>query len=155
VRDSCLKDLEALNSPLVFADGACTEMPNIISRSERCGDLHTELVSHPVQNARVDHRLFCAVWARTAKGRFDFARECHDTPLNRAALHRYFLSEWRKIEGEGKGLKPNQIDLFMGEAIDLALEPTSEQMSLMKRRKLRRWARMEYYNESKALSLIQ
>jgi hypothetical protein len=89
-------------------------------------------------------------WARAAKGRYEFARECTETPINKAALHRWFYAQWKEL-----GMDALEISYYMDEAIEMAFEPTVEKMEVESRRKVRARARMEYYNERKALDKIR
>jgi hypothetical protein len=99
---------------------------------------------------RVQHRSFVAKWARAAKGRFHFATMCEDNAVNRAALHRWFLAQWRE-----NGMNLVQVDQYMLEAIEMALEPTDTYHQVMTKRQMKRFARMEYYNERRALQIMK
>lgn len=149
VIEACKEDLVALNSPSLVRL-PMDDVPSCSSALERRGLQPEQHVSEDVVTKRHNHRMFVAKWARAAKGRFLFAQMCEDTTLNRAALQRWFLAQWKEV-----GLTLVQIDLFMLECIDLAFEPTLEFQTRMTKRQMKRYARMEYYNERKFLQVAK
>jgi len=149
VRDACIADLEALNSPDIFRTPLDTK-PNISSIEERRGNAPSSGLNETQLFKRRTHNRFCAKWARAVKGRFLFANQCEDTTINRAAVHRWLLSEWKQL-----GIPYHHIDLFMADTLELCFEPTNEHLSVMSKKKQRKFARMEYYNEKKALSVMR
>ncbi len=149
VKDACIADLEALNSPDIFRTPLDTK-PNISSIEERRGNAPPARLNEMQLFKRRTHSRFCAKWARAVKGRFLFANQCDDSPINRAAVHRWLLSEWKQL-----GIPYHHIDLFMADTLELCFEPTNEYWSVMSKRKQRKFARMEYYNEKKALSVMR
>ncbi len=155
LRSSCIHDLQALNSPLIIHGPGLHHIPEPVSLQECVGVEHTRTVSGLVQHKRRQHSLFVATWARAAKARFHFAMECVDTAVNRAALHRWFLSQWKELEVDGRKMPLHHIDLYMGDAIELALQPTFEHHICVSKRAHRRWARMEVYNEAKFKSMAR
>lgn len=150
VRDKCKEELQALNSPSVIHGPGLDVRPPIATFDERAGNKPSEFATTVAAFKRRQHHYFCAKWARAAKARFHFAQMCEDTALSRAALHRYFLAEWKQLK-----IPLHHMDLFMLDCIELSLEPTSEYHSTMSKRKQRKQARMEYYNERRALAAIR
>lgn len=99
---------------------------------------------------RRSHKAFCAKWARAAKARFEFARVCDDSALNRAALHRWFLQEWKQLRNaRGEPMPLPVLDLVMTGAIDMAFLPAEEFMNSESKKVVKKRARMEFYNERK------
>lgn len=137
-----LADLNALNSSAIFNDPIPATIFPPQTNADMHGIEHPLLVSEEVRELRTEFKRFVATWARIAKGRFSFARECEDTPVNRAALHRFFAGKWREAE-----MDHLQFDRFMDACIDMALEPTAERMIHLGKRAQRRLARAEYYGE--------
>jgi hypothetical protein len=98
---------------------------------------------------RRNHLLFCAKWARAAKVRFDFAQYCVDSPLNRAALQRWFLAQWKEQRYAGIGDNIQKLDQFMVDTIDMCFLPTDQIVSHESKKAVRKRARMEHFNERK------
>jgi hypothetical protein len=142
VKDAVKQDLKMLNSPSVLHGPGRTMHPPSVCAEEVKGVVSSKLVDEKTNLERNNQRLFICTWARLAKGRFSFARECADTPVNRAALHRWFRSEWKKLEFDEL-----KMDYYMDECIEMALEGTLERVQVMAKRKMRRQARTEYYLE--------
>lgn len=141
--------LHALNSHSILST-PLDQRPSSTTPGQR-DVLHCE--AHKSPKAALlsrNHRAFVAKWARAAKGRFSFASQCDDSALNQAALHRWFRSQWTKI-----GMSDVEVSLYIDDAIALAFEPTVEKFLVESRKKVRARARMEYYNERKALSVIK
>nr|QKI28843.1 hypothetical protein 1 [Ginkgo biloba tombusvirus] len=142
------EDLAAINSHVVFIT-SLDEVPSTISMQLRKG-LEPVKTDSKEQLLRNNHRRFCAKWARAAKARFEFARICDDTALNRAALHRWLLSEWKQLRRtDGSSMPLHVMDLFMTDALDMCFLPTAELVQSESKRAVRKRARMEYYNERK------
>lgn len=148
-RNACIEDLQALNSDELLSMDP-TLPPNATNLSERGNFVHSHDLPEDQQQARLAHNHFCALWARQAKARFHFASVCDDTALNRAALHRWLLAEWKKLN-----VPLLHISMYMDQTVDMAFEETTERHASMSKRKYRRWARMEYFNERQALSKIK
>lgn len=144
--ESAKEDLCVLNDPAVILS-SITQPPEVSSHALLEGCKPTKDTG--VLEARRNHRTFCARWARAAKARFTFARECEDSALNRAALHRWFLAQWKEQNWENFSTEIHKFDAFMTDAIDMALLPTQEFVSSESKRRVRKRARMEYYNERK------
>lgn len=162
-------DLIALNSsvPLLLPD---TYIPSLNTVEERGGIepiavLGNRLALHANTKAkrniskqyvedvalnRVSVSNFRAKWARTAKGRFRFANECVDTELNKDAVYRFIVAELRKIN-----MPFSHISLHASEIVELAFTPDTEFVVRHSRRQVKQRARMEYYNERKALNTIR
>lgn len=148
VLESAKQDLAALNSHVIFVTGL-DEVPATVSMHQRKG-LEPVKKDSKEQVLRNNHRRFCAKWARAAKARFEFARICDDTSLNRAALHRWLLAEWKQLKREdGSGIPLHVMDLFMTDTLDMCFLPTAELVQSESKRAVRKRARMEYYNERK------
>jgi hypothetical protein len=64
--------------------------------------------------------------------------------LNRKALLRWLNKEWTKL-----GIPSHQLDIFMGDCINMCLEETEEHVALQKSRNVRKQARMTFYNHNK------
>lgn len=149
VRTYVKSELEALNSPTIFRlplEVKC----EFSSFAERGGMSHPLTIKPKQRYLRSVHMQFCAKWARAAKARFLYVGNCQDTAVNRAAVHRFFLQEWKAI-----GIPLHKMDVYMLDAIEMAFEPTHEFYALVSRRKQKKWGRMEFYNEKKALSAIR
>jgi len=96
-----------------------------------------------------NHKTFVAQWARAAKGRFNFARKCELSPVNEAALHRWFTKEFKDL-----GLSLLEISYVIDDVIALSFEPTYSRFVSESKKVVRHRSRMEYYNEKKALQKI-
>jgi hypothetical protein len=149
VRDQCKSELRALNSHAIFRI-PLDAVPQFSSFEERRGNSQVQKCSSMQRYLRDTHTQFIAKWARAVKGRFLFADMCQDTAVNRQAVHRFLLHEWKAI-----GLPLHRISVYMLDAIELSFEPTHEFYSLVSKRKQKKFARMEMYNEKKALSAIK
>lgn len=141
-------DLKVLNSHAVMTT-SLKEFPEIVTMSSRKG-LEPLLTDCKERVLRNNHKRFCAKWARAAKARFEFARVCDDSPLNRAALHRWFHARWKELLSSTKTMMElHRMDIFLTEAIDMSFLPTDEVVQSETKRAIRKRARMEYYNERK------
>lgn len=149
VTQAIVDDVSMMSSPQVLEASSEVARPFISTIKERRGFTPAQLVSQEVLDKREAHRVFCATWARIAKGKFNFARQCEDTPLNRAALHRFFLGKWT---GPEPLLAPHHVDIFMTDVIDLTFEWTPEFAASMTKRQHRRKARSLMYAEKKIRS---
>jgi hypothetical protein len=147
VLDAAKKDLEVLNSKVVFCTGL-DEVPAVVTMEERKG-LSPVLGNTKEAVLRNNHLRFCAKWARAAQARFEFARVCEDTAINRSALHRWLLQEWKQLRSGDKGIPLHVMDLFMTDTLDMCFLPTAELVQSESKRAVRKRARMEYYNERK------
>jgi hypothetical protein len=74
---------------------------------------------------------------------------CEDTAINRSALHRWLLQEWKQLRSGDKGIPLHVMDLFMTDTLDMCFLPTAELVQSESKRAVRKRARMEYYNERK------
>lgn len=144
------EELHALNSQANFHIPLDTP-PVCNSFALRGGFLPTKTNSS-LEYKRGSHTGFCARWARAAKARFEFARVCEDSPINRAALHRWYLDQWKKQDWFCFKKHAHRLDLFMTDAIDMAFLPTAEMVASESKKAIRKRARMEYYNERKFVS---
>ncbi len=148
--EACKEDLRALNSKVVAVTSLSIQPPTTTHHERRGVEPTGEEL---VKLNRRNHIVFVARWARAAKARFAFARDCEDTKLNRDALHRWLLAQWTSKQDEiGWAIPRNKlhlIDMFMDEVIEMAFEPTSERLTTVSKRSARKQARMEYYNERK------
>ena len=142
VKDAVKQDLKMLNSPSVLHGPGRTMHPPNVCSEEVIGLTSSKLVGDKVRLERNNQRLFINTWARLAKARFNFARECTDTAINRAALHRWFRSEWLKLDFDEL-----KFDYYMDECIEMAFEATNERLQVVAKRQARRQARAEYYME--------
>lgn len=141
-------DLRVLNSHSVFVTGL-DEFPQVHPLLTRKG-VEPVAINSKERVLRNNHKRFCAKWARAAKARFEFARVCEDTPLNRAALHRWLVGQWKELASSvGSKLELHRMDLFMTDTIEMCFLPTDELVQAESKRAVRRRARMEYYNERK------
>lgn len=146
IRDA-KEDLEALNSPTTFALTLDT-LPQLTSHAIRRGVAPVAPDSIQALHRR-NHKSFCAKWARTAKVRFNFAQDCVDTPLNRAALQRWLRTKWLEEYAEQLRNREHRLDVVLSDTLDMCFLPTHEFMTGLSKRAVRRRARMEYYNERK------
>jgi hypothetical protein len=121
-------DLEALNSRAVLKGPGESLIPEVTTLKEREMLNHPGVVSEKALVLRRNHRMFCATWARIAKGKFDYAHLCIDTPLNRKALLRWLNKEWTKL-----GIPSHQLDIFMGDCINMCLGKGSLGENLVRR----------------------
>jgi len=141
-------DLRVLNSHAVIST-PLLEYPEAIGLEARKG-LEPVAEGSKARLLRNNHKRFCAKWARAAKARFEFARICEDSAINRAALHRWLLSQWKDLKnGSGKTMPLHVLDLFMTDTIDMCFLPTDTFAQSESKRAVRKRARMEYYNERK------
>lgn len=141
-------DLAVLNSHAVMHTDLA-EFPSTVTMLSRKG-LEPAAANSKEAVLRNNHKRFCAKWARAAKARFEFARVCDDTPLNRAALHRWFIARWKELlSSSGTRLELHRMDLFLTDAIEMSFLPTAELMQVESKRAIRKRARMEFYNERK------
>jgi hypothetical protein len=147
VRDA-KEDLIALNSHCTFVQ-TMSALPHLTSHALRKGVAPVPYYSWEGEMRR-NHKTFCAKWARAAKGRFDYAADCIETPLNRAALQRWLRAKWLETYPLQFGDREHRIDEYMTDTIDMCFLPTHVFMtSQAKKRKAKKAARMEYYNERK------
>jgi hypothetical protein len=141
-------DLKVLNSPSTLKTplNAFTE---VHSHSIRRGVAPE--VSEMTAIRRRQHKTFCAKWARAAKVRFLFVQMCQDTPLNRGAVHRWLLGQWRETYRTQIGSDLHKMDVFLRDTIEMAFLPTDECVAQDKKssREVKKQARMEFYNERK------
>lgn len=145
--DDAKRDLAVLNSHAVFKT-SLTEFPSTTTMTDRKGLVPTP--NEKVKLLRNNHKRFCAKWARAAKARFEFARICEDTALNRAAMHRWLVAQWKELLNSlGQPMERHTMDLFLTDAIDMCFLPTDELAQSESKKAYRRRARMEYYNERK------
>jgi len=147
--ETAVDQLCILNShDLVHSD--LKERPITTSLQERQVTRRKEKVGAVPGAKQRQHLVFVAKWARASKARFEFARECASTAINKAALHRWLCAQWKEL-----GMDLLEISYYMDDAIELAFEPTLEKMLTESRKAVRARARMEYYNERKALEGIR
>lgn len=141
-------DLAVLNSHAVFFTDLA-EFPETIPMATRKGIV--PVADNTVERVlRNNHKRFCAKWARAAKARFEFARICDDSAINRAAVHRWLYAQWKGlVNSQGNPMPPHVMDLFMTDTIDMCFLVTAELAQSESKRSVRRRARMEYYNERK------
>jgi len=123
----------------------------------------TEVVSHQIREGfhpdvgeltrvrRRNHKTFCAKWARAAKVRFLYVQMCQDTPINRGALHRWLLGQWKETYGQQIGKNIHKLDVFLRDTIEMSFLPTDECVAQDKKsnKEVKKQARMEFYNERK------
>lgn len=144
--DDCLEDLAVLNSKEVLSTPLHDSLPIPTTTRQRGGVWVHDVKSHPLRPAlRHHHKLFCARWARAAKVRFHFAQICQDTAVNRAALHRWFVAQWKetyKLESDF-----HRLDCFLADSLDMAFLPTDELVKSESKRAFRRQARAERHQE--------
>jgi len=146
--NDCKDDLRVLNGHAAILT-PLTLYPDVTTVEDRRG-LDQVKADSKAKLLRNNHKMFCARWARAAKARFEYARICDDTAVNRAALHRWLLAQWKELKHSGGGCMPlNVMDLYMTDTIDMAFLPTSEVAKSVSKRSERRRARMEFYNERK------
>lgn len=165
-RRAAVNDVKAnysmLNSHTIF-HSSLELLPDVVTSGDRLGiaPLHKQdgmFVSatpgaEKKQVLRNNHKAFCAKWARACKARFEYARVCEDTKLNRASLHRWLLSQWKELTNSiGKSPPLHTWDLFMSLTIDMAFMETDEHMVSESNRAAKKRARMEFYNERKFVS---
>jgi len=140
-------DLHALNShALLLVPFPTRFSPTSIPARGILGSRKTAKQECLIKN----HKTFCAQWARAAKARFNFARQCERSAINVAALHRWFTAEFKKL-----GMTLLQISYVIDDVVDIALEPTYERMVSESKKQFRHRARMEFYNERKSIEKIR
>jgi len=76
---------------------------------------------------------------------------CQDTPINRGALHRWLLGQWKETYGQQIGKNIHKLDVFLRDTIEMSFLPTDECVAQDKKsnKEVKKQARMEFYNERK------